>query len=69
MGEYGNPDVSAERYYIQGYPPYQNVKAEVKYSNVLFVASTRDDCVHPEHTRKMAAKMLDQRPNLLQQKS
>lgn len=60
MGEYGNPDVPAEWDYIQRYSPYQNVKAEVTYPNVLFITSTRDDRVHPGHARKMAAKMLDQ---------
>lgn len=60
MGEYGNPDVAGEWSYIQRYSPYQNVKAEVKYPNVLFITSTRDDRVHPGHARKMAAKMLDQ---------
>ncbi|MCX7218352.1 MAG: prolyl oligopeptidase family serine peptidase, partial [Burkholderiales bacterium] len=60
MGEYGNPDVPAEWDYIQRYSPYQNLKAEVKYPNVLFITSTRDDRVHPGHARKMAAKMMDQ---------
>lgn len=60
MGEYGNPDVPAEWDYIKQYSPYQNVKAEVKYPNVLFITSTRDDRVHPGHARKMAAKMLTQ---------
>ncbi|MBC3873898.1 prolyl oligopeptidase family serine peptidase [Undibacterium flavidum] len=60
MGEYGNPDVPAEWDYIKQYSPYQNVKAEVKYPNVLFITSTRDDRVHPGHARKMAAKMLEQ---------
>lgn len=60
MGEYGNPDVPAEWDYIKRYSPYQNVKAEVNYPNVLFITSTRDDRVHPGHARKMAAKMLDQ---------
>ncbi|AZP11453.1 prolyl oligopeptidase family serine peptidase [Undibacterium parvum] len=60
MGEYGNPEVPAEWDYIQRYSPYQNLKAEVKYPNVLFITSTRDDRVHPGHARKMAAKMMDQ---------
>ncbi|MFC0349545.1 prolyl oligopeptidase family serine peptidase [Undibacterium danionis] len=60
MGEYGNPDVPAEWDYIKQYSPYHNVKAEVKYPNVLFITSTRDDRVHPGHARKMAAKMLEQ---------
>lgn len=60
MGEYGNPDVPEEWAYIQRYSPYQNVKAEQNYPNVLFITSTRDDRVHPGHARKMAAKMLAQ---------
>ncbi|WP_230407550.1 prolyl oligopeptidase family serine peptidase [Undibacterium rivi] len=60
MGEYGNPDVPQEWVYIQRYSPYHNVKAGVRYPNVLFITSTRDDRVHPGHARKMAAKMLDQ---------
>jgi len=60
MGEYGNPDVPAEWDYIKQYSPYHNVKAEVKYPNVLFITSTRDDRVHPGHARKMAAKMREQ---------
>ncbi|MBV1776742.1 prolyl oligopeptidase family serine peptidase [Burkholderiaceae bacterium DAT-1] len=66
MGEYGNPDIPAEWEYISRFSPYQNVKAEVKYPNVLFTTSTRDDRVHPGHARKMAAKMMDQgHPNVL----
>jgi prolyl oligopeptidase len=65
MGEYGNPDVADEWAYISQYSPYQNVKAEVSYPNVLFITSTRDDRVHPGHARKMAAKMMDQgHPNV-----
>lgn len=60
MGEYGNPDVKAEWDFIRRYSPYHNVKAGVKYPNVLFITSTRDDRVHPGHARKMAAKMLKQ---------
>jgi len=60
MGEYGNPDIADEWAYIKAYSPYQNIKANVTYPNVLFITSTRDDRVHPGHARKMAAKMLDQ---------
>ncbi|PRC94433.1 prolyl oligopeptidase family serine peptidase [Solimicrobium silvestre] len=60
MGEYGNPDVPAEWAYISKYSPYQNVKTDVAYPNVLFITSTRDDRVHPGHARKMAAKMIEQ---------
>ena len=60
MGEYGNPDIAEEWAYIKNYSPYQNVKADVSYPNVLFITSTRDDRVHPGHARKMTAKMLEQ---------
>lgn len=59
MGEYGNPDIPEEWAYIQKYSPYHNVKSGVKYPEVFFMTSTRDDRVHPGHARKMAAKMLD----------
>ncbi|HYC02879.1 MAG TPA: prolyl oligopeptidase family serine peptidase [Azospirillaceae bacterium] len=57
MGEYGNPDVAAERAYIEKYSPYQNVKADRTYPEVFFHTSTKDDRVHPGHARKMAARM------------
>ncbi|MBC3861233.1 S9 family peptidase [Undibacterium jejuense] len=60
MGEYGNPDIAEEWAHIKNYSPYQNVKADTSYPNVLFITSTRDDRVHPGHARKMAAKMLEQ---------
>ena len=60
MAEYGDPDITEQWAYIQKYSPYHVVKADVKYPNVLFITSTRDDRVHPGHARKMAAKMIDQ---------
>ncbi len=59
MGEYGNPDIPEEWDYIKKYSPYQNLKAGMKYPEVFFTTSTRDDRVHPGHARKMAAKMKD----------
>ncbi len=59
MGEYGNPDIPTEWEYIKKYSPYQNLKAGVKYPEVFFTTSTRDDRVHPGHARKMVAKMND----------
>lgn len=59
MGEYGNPDIPAEWEYIQKYSPYQNLKKDMKYPEVFFATSTRDDRVHPGHARKMVAKMND----------
>jgi prolyl oligopeptidase len=59
MAEYGDPDKPEEWAFIQGFSPYQNIKAGGKYPPVLFTTSTRDDRVHPGHARKMMAKMKD----------
>lgn len=59
MGEYGDPDKAEEWAFIQKYSPYQNLKKGVKYPEVFFTTSTRDDRVHPGHARKMVAKMLE----------
>lgn len=56
-GEYGNPDNPAEKLFISKYSPYQNVHRSIKYPEVFFLTSTKDDRVHPGHARKMAAKM------------
>ncbi len=58
MGEYGDPDKPEEWAFISQYSPYQNLKPTVKYPEVFFTTSTRDDRVHPGHARKMAAKMV-----------
>ena len=60
MAEYGNPDDPAEWAFISKYSPYQNLKKDGKYPEVLFTTSTRDDRVHPGHARKMAALMMSQ---------
>ena len=60
IGEYGDPAIPAERDYILGYSPYQNVKAGVAYPPVFFVTATSDDRVSPVHARKMAARMAEQ---------
>jgi prolyl oligopeptidase len=57
MAEYGNPDIPEEWEYIQKYSPYQNIKPGMKYPEVFFTTSTRDDRVHPGHARKAVAKM------------
>jgi prolyl oligopeptidase len=64
MAEYGNPDDPAQWAYIQKYSPYQNIRDHVKYPNLLFTTSTRDDRVHPGHARKMFAKMEAQGHNV-----
>jgi len=60
MAEYGNPDDPKEWDFIKTFSPYHNVKPGVRYANVLFTTSTRDDRVHPGHARKMMAKMEEQ---------
>jgi prolyl oligopeptidase len=57
MEEYGNPDDPKEWSFIQGFSPYHQLKAGVKYPPTLFMTSTRDDRVHPGHARKMMATM------------
>lgn len=57
MAEYGDPDIPEEWAYLKKYSPYHNLKPGVKYPEVLFTTSTRDDRVHPGHARKMAARM------------
>ena len=60
MGEYGNPDDPGMRAIISKYSPYQNVKAELHYPRAFFETSTKDDRVHPGHSRKMVAKLESQ---------
>ena len=60
MAEYGDPDQPEEWAYIARYSPYQQLKPDARYPEVLFTTSTRDDRVHPAHARKMAARMLAQ---------
>jgi prolyl oligopeptidase len=65
IAEYGDPDLPAERAYIEKYSPYQNVKKDAPYPRLFIVTSTRDDRVHPGHARKLAARMLEQGHDVL----
>jgi prolyl oligopeptidase len=60
VGEYGSPADPAEGAFLKSISPYHNVKADVKYPEVFFLTSTKDDRVHPGHARKMARRMQDQ---------
>jgi prolyl oligopeptidase len=60
MAEFGDPDAPADWDFISRYSPYQNLRPEAHYPELLITTSTRDDRVHPGHARKMAAKMIDQ---------
>jgi prolyl oligopeptidase len=57
IGEYGDPDVPADRAFIAKYSGYQNLKVGVKYPEAYITTNTRDDRVHPGHARKYAAKL------------
>ena len=57
VGEYGDPDIPAEREFIAAYSPYHNIEADRDHPRILFVTSTHDDRVHPAHARKMAARL------------
>ena len=59
VGEYGDPDIPAERAYIRNYSPYQNVDADAEYPEMFIYTSTKDDRVHPGHARKMAARLME----------
>jgi len=57
MSEYGDPDKPEEWEFIKSWSPYHNLKKEMKYPKVFFFTSTKDDRVHPGHSRKMVARM------------
>ncbi len=65
IGEYGDPEIPADREFIAKYSPYQNVRRTADYPRLFLVTSTRDDRVHPGHARKMAARMLEQGHDVL----
>lgn len=55
IAEYGDPDDEADWAYLRAFSPYHNVRPDQPYPPVLFITSTRDDRVHPGHSRKMVA--------------
>ncbi|CAN5840550.1 prolyl oligopeptidase family protein [soil metagenome] len=57
IGEYGDPDVPADRAFIAKYSAYQNLKSGVRYPEPYITTNTRDDRVHPGHARKFAARL------------
>jgi prolyl oligopeptidase len=57
IGEYGDPDVPADRAFIARYSAYQNVKVGIAYPEPYITTNTEDDRVHPGHARKFAAKL------------
>lgn len=65
VGEYGSPADAKEGAFLKSISPYHNIKADVKYPEVFFVTSTKDDRVHPAHARKAAKRFEDQGHNFL----
>ena len=59
VGEYGSVSVPAERAFLAGISPLQNLKAGVKYPVPFIWTTTKDDRVGPKHARKFGAKMAD----------
>jgi prolyl oligopeptidase len=57
MSEFGDPDKPEEWEFIKTWSPYHNLKKDAKYPKVFFFTSTKDDRVHPGHSRKMVARM------------
>jgi prolyl oligopeptidase len=57
IGEYGDPADPKMAEVIGRYSPYQNIRQDVKYPEVFFLTSTKDDRVGPVHARKMAARL------------
>jgi prolyl oligopeptidase len=57
VGEYGSVTVPAERAFLAGISPYNQLKPDVKYPEPLIFTTTKDDRVGPQHARKFAAKM------------
>ncbi len=60
VGEYGSPADPVEGPFLRKMSPYHNIDAKVKYPEVFFLTSTKDDRVHPGHARKTARRMQDQ---------
>ncbi len=57
IGEYGDPDVPADRAFIAAYSAYTRLKPGVKYPEPYITTNTEDDRVHPGHPRKFAAAL------------
>ena len=57
VGEYGSVTVPAERTFLAGISPYNQLQRGVKYPEPLIFTTTKDDRVGPQHARKFAAKM------------
>ena len=57
VAEYGDPEDSKMRKFINSYSPYQNIKPNQTYPEVFLFTSSLDDRVHPGHARRFAHKL------------
>lgn len=57
LGEWGSPDIPAERAFLARTSPYHNLVKRPDFPKPFILTSTKDDRVHPGHSRKFAAKM------------
>ena len=57
IGEYGDPRIPEEAAWIARYSAYQNLEPGTSYPRVYLTTNTRDDRVHPAHSRKFAARL------------
>lgn len=57
IGEYGDPRIPEEAEWIARYSAYQNLRPGADYPRVYITTNTRDDRVHPGHSRKYAARL------------
>jgi prolyl oligopeptidase len=60
IGEYGDPRIPEEAEYIAWYSAYQRLRPDADYPRVYITTNTRDDRVHPGHSRKFAARLAAQ---------
>ncbi len=61
VGEYGSVTVPRERTFLASISPYNNLKPGVTYPEPLIFTTTKDDRVGPQHARKFAALMEEQK--------
>lgn len=60
MAEYGNPDVPGDWSFLQKHSAYAVTDPEWQGLKTLFTTSTRDEHMHPGHTRKMVRSLLEE---------
>ena len=59
VAEYGNPDDSGDRRFIEAYSAYQKLRPGTSYPEPYVTTNTEDDRVHPGHARKYAARLAE----------